>query len=368
MSADGILPICTEVEKYKKNCNIDFDIILPKSEYLRRLFINTNWAHILNDKFDESKFSGFTQYPTVKVANDDDLSDVMKGILECIIRATRIESYESFAVVEWCINEILENVLRHSNSEFGALIHMSKFKKNHKIVEVVIADGGIGIPDSLRDNEKYANASDPELIYEATREGITNGKGQGNGLFGALYASRLSGGYFKIMSGRGSLMADCDRKRVINSKLESIPFKGCVVCMALNYAEPKILENALQFNGKIHNPVSTFLDVTYGNNEYNINLKKEIPSCSTRNYGENMRNKILNLLTTCGVDHVSLIFDGVGTVTSSFADELFGKLYNILGKDIFFQKIRIKNLSSTSKFIVNRAIVMREKSDESPQV
>ncbi|MEA4990598.1 hypothetical protein SDC9_16773 [bioreactor metagenome] len=360
-SADGIIPVCIDIEKWRKQLEIEIDVVLPRSLTLNRLFFNTNWAHLLDSKFEESNFSGYSQHPTVRVTNDDDLSTVMKEILECIMMATRIESYESFAVVEWSINEIIENILRHSESPFGGLVHMSKFEKTRQIVEVVIADGGIGIPQSLRVKDEYKALSDAALIYKATQEGVTNGKGQGNGLFGAISASKLSGGYCKIISSYGSLMAFCDKRGLINSTSTTIPFNGSLVCMALNYSNPKILENALKFTDGIHKPVSAFFDTRYSSDSHCININNEVSSCSTRNSGEKIRNKIDNLIRVGEAKFITLEFDGKQTITSSFADELFGKLIQIIGIESFYKKIKIVNLSTTSQFIMERALAIRIK-------
>ena len=46
-------------------------------------------------------------------------------------------------------------------------------------------------------------------------------------------------------------------------------------------------------------------------------------------------------------------------MSSSFADELFGKLILELGEDYFFKKIQFKNISYNNKIILNRAISQR---------
>ena len=131
---------------------------------LNRIFVNANWAHLIDSTARESKYSGYKQFPATIVNDDDDLSSVVNSVLDCVLRATDLKCREDLGVIEWVINEIAENILRHSESTVGGLVHLSRFIQNKKCIEIVFSDSGIGIAESLKSVPKYSTASDCELL------------------------------------------------------------------------------------------------------------------------------------------------------------------------------------------------------------
>lgn len=357
--ADAMIPLCAIVNKYKYDKKIDFECILPKKQTLEKLFINTNWANLIDENIKESKFTGFTQYPARFIKDDDDLIKSVDEILDCILRATDVESKHDFSTIEWTINEIAENILRHSESSFGGIIHLSKFTKNKKCIEIVLADGGIGIPLSLKKNDRYTNKEDVELVRLAINEGVTNGNGMGNGLFGAYSLSKISGGYFKIYSGYSSLVTNYDNMCTLRAEKTKIPFSGTSICIAIDFTIPGTLEKALKFKNNIYQPISSYLENTYDEESIIFDLDTEVKSFSTRMVAEPFRRKIINIISLQKPYKITFNFPSEKVMSSSFADELFGKLILELGEDYFFKKIQFKNISYNNKIILNRAISQR---------
>lgn len=71
-----------------------------------------------------------------------------------------------------------------------------------------------------------------------------------------------------------------------------------------------------------------------------------------------MRCYIQNLIQ--GSDRPVLVdFAGVGIVSSSYADEFFGKLYRDLPPELLGERLRFASLSPTVKLIVTNAVGMR---------
>ena len=58
---------------------------------------------------------------------------------------------------------------------------------------------------------------------------------------------------------------------------------------------------------------------------------------------------------------VNVDFGGVPVISSSFADEAFGKLFLQLGPIQFMQRIRLVNTIDTVESLINRAIEQRMK-------
>ena len=54
-------------------------------------------------------------------------------------------------------------------------------------------------------------------------------------------------------------------------------------------------------------------------------------------------------------------FNGVNVISSGFADEVFGRLFVKIGPMEFMNCIKLHNIDSTSRMLVDRAILMRSK-------
>ena len=70
-----------------------------------------------------------------------------------------------------------------------------------------------------------------------------------------------------------------------------------------------------------------------------------------------MRNMVTNLLKE--KHNVILDFDGVNFISSSYADELIGKLIASIGFIQFINHVKLKNISSYSVPIINRSVSQR---------
>ena len=77
----------------------------------------------------------------------------------------------------------------------------------------------------------------------------------------------------------------------------------------------------------------------------------------SRQGGVKIRSVIRNLLN---LNHpVILDFNGVGVILSSFADEVFGRLFVEMGPRAFMTRIDMRNVDPTVEGLIDRAIVQR---------
>ena len=106
--------------------------------------------------------------------------------------------------MSYCFYEILDNVLTHSHKELGTVItHYDS--KNH-ILSFLVADDGIGVRESLAENEKYAEISESDALRICIKDAITDGKGMGFGLYSTSLLARDAGLKFEVRSGNHSLL------------------------------------------------------------------------------------------------------------------------------------------------------------------
>lgn len=73
---------------------------------------------------------------------------------------------------------------------------------NMNAIRLIVCDFGIGINEALK--AKY-NFSENEAIQKCIEKGVTNGKGQGHGLYATSEFIKLNKGWLSIFSGNKKL-------------------------------------------------------------------------------------------------------------------------------------------------------------------
>ena len=353
-----MLPIIAAVIDYRENRKTNFKLILPKNDYWKKLFLNTNYAHYIEPKsFDRTNLDSLSNFPATVFKGDDlrsqNVSDIMNIILQTITKISR----ESFRHLEWALNEITDNVLLHSESQIGGLIQMNQFPKK-KIFEFTVADFGVGIPRTLQRAYKFQS---PEQALElAIKEGVTGNKtkGQGNGLFGTYELCARSNGAFKIHSGHGILLYASEKLRLKNVTEN---FRGTYINAQIHCDRPDLLDEILQFDGKKHSSTD-LIENKFETSEDNIihfKLIDNTKSTGSRESGLRVRRTIRNLFEMDRKKKISIDMEGIAIMSSSFADEVFGKLVKEIGIVRFTQSFTMINISKINENLIDRAISQR---------
>jgi hypothetical protein len=354
----AMLAICAQVMAYRQS-GIDFDFIPPTNIKLLNLFRNTGWGYLLDPhKFDPSNFRGHTRIPATQYRTSDEQQSAVNKIVNVILGAIPDMQRSDFAAFEWSVNEITDNVLVHSQSSIGGLVQVSVFEKNKKQVQFVVADAGIGIPVSLREGHPDIS-SDTDALDKAIREGVTRDKkiGQGNGLFGSFEICSKSEGYFAIHSGHACL----EYSKRLSISNERIPYGGTLIIATIDFSRPHILEDALRIKGEKYRPVD-FVETEYERNSEGkiiFYLSKESNSFGSRVAGKPIRIKLSNLLHMGETGKIYIDLEGIPIMSSSFADEAFGKLFLEAGPMVFMQKFEFVNVMEIVQLLINKAIGQR---------
>ena len=350
-----ILPILPIIYNYRFD-GIDFDLILPTDQRAKNLFHNANWAHLLDDRnYGESTYDVLEHVPAIRFTNADEQNNAVDRIMEVILSSLSLNR-EHLKALEWSLTEISDNVLNHSESRSGGFVQATTLK-HRNAVEFIVADGGIGIPKSLNIN-RHGKA-----LKRAIEQGVTRNKetNQGNGLFGSYQVSVISKGEFEISSMNATLLASKgDDIRTLDSK---IPYKGTYVRCIIDCNEQGLLEKALVFGGKKHDPAFDFIEKKFESEhseDLTISIKEHRNLLGSREFGSTLRNKISNLLRAAGSGtKLQIDFSDVFVISSSVADEAFGKLFAQIGPLEFMQRIEIVNVDPTVKMLIDRAISQR---------
>jgi hypothetical protein len=260
--------------------------------------------------------------------------------------------------LNWSLPEVMDNVFQHSRSEVGFAV--MQIHPSTKRCTIGVADAGIGIENSFRRAQMLGGGHAHETIARALRERVTTKPGNmGNGLFGLRRIVELNDGKMTIASGRGVLRFEGES--VKGESRDSFPVisderHGTWVDWQLRLDRSTYLTKALP-NAS---PVVQF-DLERRENDQDLVEYEvvEMDEVVTRTGAERVRNRIENTLVRRPEDPVVLNFRGASVVSSSFADEVMGKLALYYGEDFVSKRLKLRGMTPTVKELIARAIEQR---------
>jgi hypothetical protein len=174
--------------------------------------------------------------------------------------------------LSYCLYEMMDNVHIHSGKPLGTA--MTHYDDSHKTLRILIADDGMGIRESLAQNDKYKDITEAEALKLCLEDTITDGKGMGFGLYTTSRLVDSIGKEFILHSGTHKLI--------------------------IKDGETSVIENGFWQGTLIYMEIET------------------------GDMGQKLREKLLPLIN--GNEKVVLDFTGVNVVSNSFADECIAKL------------------------------------------
>ena len=265
----------------------------------------------------------------------------------------------------WCLFEVLDNVFQHSQAASG-FVMMQVHIANRTCV-IAVTDSGRGIHRAMVDAAQGSSVDRTRVvtadaaIAHALEQGVTSkGKlNQGNGLHGLRRAVGINGGQLTVQSGRGtwryehgaeSTSLDMDRPLLDRNASHST-----TVDWRLDCARPVSINEAL---GRPEQP-SPFLEtIEVSAHHYRIDAAELEALVGSRAQGTEVRNRILNYLAA-GAREIVLDLTGLPIVSSSFADEVLGKLALEMGELEYRRRIFLDGASATNRGLIERAIELR---------
>ncbi len=256
---------------------------------------------------------------------------------------------------EWSINEVLDNVLQHSSRSFGYVMGQVHPKTKH--FAFCVYDTGQGIYNSLLSSLVHKPKTPAEALKLAVKEGVTRDKkiGQGNGLWGLHQIVSENTGILNITSNSACYNLTNNEFKTFD-RVPQLPYdNGCIVDFQIDYGKEISISKAL--GG--YEPVNLKLESLEDNSgSINIDLHSKESGVGTRTSGEKIRNELINIYKQSS-KNISLDFANINIVSSSFADELIGKLVTEFGFYGFNNIFKLKNMNSIVQSIVQRSVAQR---------
>jgi len=286
--------------------------------------------------------------------SDADTNTLGNEMLRAISQSIECEEGIIDALM-WCTNEIMDNVIVHANKGDGFV--MGQIHEQTKHISFCIYDNGKGIFNSLKDSP-HAPENPLNAIELAIQERVTRDRkvGQGNGMWGLSEIVKNNSGRLVIESGSGAYFRSNGAVKT-NNQLPylSSDHGACLVDFQLNYNQKVLLTEALKGHKPVNYRTERFED---DQGLIVIRLADERTGTGTRKSGEKIRTDLINLYKDTQKGIV-IDFDGLSVISSSFADELVGKILVHFGFFGFNQIIRLKNMNPVIQTIVERSVAQR---------
>ena len=222
-----------------------------------------------------------------------------------------------------------------------------------------IYDSGVGIYNTMS-NSTHKPTSEIDALSLAIQEGVGDGKGQGNGLFGLFQIVHDNKGRLTITSGASSLMLQQNGEL---KKFTQIPFVGysnraTTIDFQLDLSKSIDIKRLFSSIGGF-DCLDIRIDNMLDDSNYVVyDVFQNGKGTATREAGEYIRLDVENILRR-DQRGVILDFSNVKTVSSSFVDELVSKMVLDLGFVTFNMTIRLANMNPEISFLCDRAIYMR---------
>ena len=354
---DACLPISALIQNYEKLCNVKFNLKISKYSYLEKccfcepLLLPLDRLRELKNPFDKVLvFSSNEGY-------EGQIAQITQTFIDYMSRETVCEDGVIKSLI-WCINEVMDNVLVHSGENTGYIMAQYHRKKNRLVF--CVCDCGIGIFKSLFDS-KHKPASEIDALTMAIQEGVGDGKGQGNGLYGLYQIVNENNGKLTISSGKSAIMlSNKGLQKFDNGAKVSKANPGTIVDFQLDISKKIDIQSALwKINGfdGFDIRIDNMWD-SKDNNWLRYNVYENCSGTGTRIAGRELRNDIINTIKRIEAP-IILDFEGVKTCSSSFIDEFLCKLFSELGVIEFNKLIKIENMDDFIKHLFERSIYMR---------
>ena len=161
----------------------------------------------------------------IEMFDEKNIQQVYRRLVEVLIHQPEVET-SLLQGMSYCFYEVLDNVMIHSGKTVGIVI--TNYSEPNHLIQILVADDGMGIKKSLAQNSEYADISEQLALGYCIKDKVSDGKGMGFGLYSTSRLINTAGHKLVIRSGNHTLSANGD---VIVT--ESEPWEGTIVYFEL---------------------------------------------------------------------------------------------------------------------------------------
>ncbi|MEN9609211.1 MAG: hypothetical protein RLZZ628_25 [Bacteroidota bacterium] len=348
------VPFAGIMDYFRRNYNTQFQSV--------EQHLNTTKATLFKPLHVKEQLP-FDHSPLNKVWQFFDSEDVNVLVDGFVNELREIEQFETGVLdgLTWSLNEVMDNVLQHSLIGHGFV--MGQIHRRTKHIAFCVFDNGQGIYNSLK-NSPHAPASPQIALQIAVKESITRDKsvGQGNGMYGLHQIVKQNQGSLTIISNSALYQLNSKGNIIELSNISTLSEDngGTLVDFQLDYKKKVSISDALIIKGQ---PYTGYVNYYLESLENELGdlvyiLRDWSLGVGTRPSGKALRTKILNNYRDTR-RRIVLDFSNINVISSSFADELVGKLLLELGFFGFNNIVKLKNMNELIQQLVQRSVAQR---------
>lgn len=297
---------------------------------------------------------------SIDVFDAHTLNDVYQQVLATLTSHFEIE-VSVLQALSYCFYEILDNVHIHSGKPLGTAI--THFDTSQDTLRILVADDGMGIRQSLAENEKFRDVTEAEAIRMCIEDSVTDGKGMGFGLYATSRLMKDVGLQFILHSGNHKLIHKGDSTEVI----ENGYWQGTIVYMEITTSKEidpnDVVDHRTDADAQYNESFieTDELDCLWTNGKSTDEFKFSLIASDfgTREMGAKIRKQLLPRFSEDS--RIALDFTGVNVVSNSFADECIAKLLLDMPLEELKQRITFRGLNSMAERSILVALQRRNK-------
>lgn len=155
------------------------------------------------------------------------LNDVYQKVMSILTSHLEIET-SMLQALSYCFYEALDNVHIHTGKPLGTAITCFD-EENHRL-KVLVADDGMGVWNSLRENAIYSDITEADALKVCLQDAVTDGKGMGFGLYAMQRFMDSVGKEFVLHSGSHKLIMKDGESVVVENGF----WQGTILFMELD--------------------------------------------------------------------------------------------------------------------------------------
>ncbi|MBZ9727944.1 STAS-like domain-containing protein [Mesorhizobium sp. CO1-1-11] len=291
--------------------------------------------------------------PLQMISGGPEVLSVTNAICDLMLR--RYDGARAFVpAVEWMTYEIADNIVLHAQAQSPGIVCAQYYEAGGRL-EISVVDLGRGLKASL--SETRTVADDTAALKLAVTRGVTRSShvGQGNGLAGTLEIARANGGTLELCSGAVMLQQIADKQAF--ATVPRMPGTGIV--LELDTRRPvELRQTEIAGGGGWRDWNYLIAEGERLAERGGLRVLDECPHVAGRPPAQALRRKIEALLPDLEQPMV-LDFDGITMASSSFLDELLGRLVEAHGPEVLGTRIQLKNVQPLIQRLAENVIGQR---------
>ncbi len=316
--------------------------------YLSRMGLHEHWGIAFTEGQRQDETGRFL--PLKAIRGEEDVHAAVDALCDLVLHQFD-DAVAFLPALEWAAYEIVDNIVIHAESQTPGVVCAQYFPARHHL-DIAIVDLGRGLKASLETTRTVAHHG--EAVSLALLRGVTRDKevGQGNGMAGAQEIARRNGGQLRLWTGDMLYQVEGDKA----GEFRQIPsVTGTGVAFTLDTRRAVSLADTW-----IAHSDWTFLNAEAERvaEAGGLDVAAACVNTGSRPPAQRLRRKIMALLTEMqGV--LALDFSKVRRASSSFLDELLGRMALELGEGGFQRRISVVGMTSEVRGVANVVIQQR---------